>query len=189
MTKAPDRLWEISLNDEITFQKVFEQYYADLCVYAKRYIQDLNTREDLVQDVFCSLWINRKNIDYSTPISNYLVTSVKNHSLNYLRKTGKAELMDLEIEKIPIYAEENEHMFFLNELEDLYNRTLAGLPEEYRLAFVMSRMEDKSTTEIAEILGVSVRTVERYRNKAIEILKTELKDYLPLLAILWGIRF
>lgn len=195
MTKDHDRkdhgrLWETSLNDEVTFRRIFELYYADLCIYAKRYVPDLNTREDLVQDVFCSLWINRKKTDYSVPISNYLITSVKNHCLNYLRKTGRIEFMnDLEIEKLPVYAEGNDHLFLLHELKELYRRTLAGLPEEYRIAFEMSRMENKSTTEIAEALEVSVRTVERYRNKAIEILKTELKDYLPLLTLLCGIRF
>jgi RNA polymerase sigma-70 factor (ECF subfamily) len=143
-----------------------------------------------VQDVFCSLWINRKKIDYSVPVSNYLITSVKHHCLNYLRKTGKAEFTnDIEIENTPAYAEDNEHMFLLHELEDLYNRTLAGLPAEYRIAFEMSRMENKSSTEIAETLGVSVRTVERYRNKALELLRTKLKDYLPLLAVFMGIRF
>ncbi|MDR2969136.1 MAG: RNA polymerase sigma-70 factor [Tannerellaceae bacterium] len=178
MTKDHDRLWESSLNDEFTFRKMFDRYYADLCIYAKRYVQDSNTREDLVQDVFCALWINRKKIDYSIPIFNYLITSVKNHCLNYLRKTNKAEFMDeMEIGKIPAYAEDSEHVFMLHELEEMYNRTLSGLPEEYRIAFEMSRMENKSTAEIAEILGVSVRTVERYRNKALEILRTELKDY------------
>lgn len=185
MTKDHDRLWAISPNDEIAFRRMFERYYADLCIYAKRYVQDLNTREDLVQDVFCSLWIHRKKIDYSVAVCNYLITSVKNHCLNYLRNAGKAEFMDgVEIEKIPVYAEENEHLYLLHELEDLYHRTLDGLPEEYRIAFEMSRMENKSTAEIAEALGVSVRTVERYCNKVLEILKTELKDYLSLFIIL-----
>ena len=69
----------------------------------------------------------------------------------------------------------------LNELETLLEQTLAKLPTEYRIAFEMSRMEGKSMDEIAETMGVSVRTVERYRNKALDILKKELKDYLPFL--------
>ncbi|MDR1557324.1 MAG: RNA polymerase sigma-70 factor [Tannerellaceae bacterium] len=183
-------LWDSSLSDEVAFRRMFEYYYANLCIYAKRYIQELETREDIVQDVFCSLWINRKKIDYSIPVSNYLVTSVKNHCLNYLRKAVKQEFNDAaDIEKLPVYAEENDSLFLLQELEELFNHTLASLREEYRIAFEMSRMEDKPTTEIAEILGVSVRTVERYRNKAIEILRTELKDYLPLFTVILGIKF
>lgn len=188
-TKRTEWVWSSSLTDETTFQQMFEHYYADLCIYAKRYIQDLNTREDLVQDVFCSLWINRRKIDYSVPVTNFLVTSVKHRCLNYLRQASKQEVDEAtEIEKLPLYAESNDHLYMLHELEELYNHTLASLPEEYRIAFVMSRMEDKPTAEIAETLGVSVRTVERYRNKAVEILRNELKDYLPLLVLFWGIR-
>lgn len=185
MTNSDDWLFEISRNDEKVFRQMFEHYYADLCIYAKRFIQDLNTREDIVQDVFCSIWINRKKIDYSTPLTNYLITSVKHYCLNHLRKKSKYEFDDnFEIEKIPLYAEDEEDLFFLHELEELFTKTLASLPEEYRIAFEMSRLNDKSSKEIAETLGVSVRTVERYRNKATEILKTELKDYFPLICLL-----
>ncbi|MDR0750284.1 MAG: RNA polymerase sigma-70 factor [Tannerellaceae bacterium] len=183
-----EHLWDFSLNDEVAFRKMFEYYYASLCIYAKRYVQELEIREDLIQDVFCSLWINRKRIDYSVPISNYLMTSVKNHCLNYLRKVAKQGFNDAaDIEKLPVYAEESDHLFLLHELEELFNRALASLRKEYRIAFEMSRMEDKSTTEIAETLGVSVRTVERYRNKAIEILRTELKDYVLLLTVIYSL--
>ncbi len=187
--KEGEWLWNISLNDEEAFQQMFEHFYANLCLYAKRFIPDLRTREDIVQDVFCSVWINRKKIDYNIPVRNYLVTIVKHHCLNYLRKTNKQEFVNaVEIEKLPIYVEDNEGMFLLKELEEMFSRILAGLPTEYRIAFEMSRIENKSSNEIAEVLGVSVRSVERYRNKAVEILKTELKDYLPLLYILLNIK-
>jgi len=188
MVKQDEGPWDFSSDNEVAFRKMFEHYYADLCIYAKRYIPDLNTREDLVQDVFCSLWINRKKIDYSTSPANYLITSVKHHCLNYLRKTDKQPLdHSTEIEKLPVYAQGDDQFFILKELKEMFDRTLESLPEEYRIAFQMSRMENKTTTEIAESLGVSVRTVERYRNKAIEILRTELKDYLPLILVLLGI--
>lgn len=190
MTEHAEQLWQLSLNDEVSFKKMFEYYYANLCIYAKRYISDLSTREDLVQDMFCNLWINRDKIDYLMPVSNYLMISVRNQCLNHIRKNSKQEFdYEIQIEKLPLYAEVDSHLYLLQELEDIYNKTLASLPEEYRIAFVMSRMEDRPTAEIAETLGVSVRTVERYRNKAIELLRTELKDYLPLLSLLWGIDF
>lgn len=190
MTKHNEWSWDFSLTDEVAFQKMFEHYYANLCVFAKHYIQDLSTREDIVQDVFCALWLNRKKIDYSTPISNYLITSVKHYCLNYLRKTSKQHLEnEAVLEKLPIYADRHDHLYLLQELEDLFNQTLTSLPEEYRIAFEMSRIENKSVTEIAGKLGVSVRSVERYRNKAIEILRNELKDYLPLIFTILGTRF
>jgi len=178
-------LWDLSLSDEKAFEQMFDYFYADLCIYAKRYIPDLQTREDLVQDVFCTIWVNRRKIDYSLPLSKYLVISVKNNCLNYLRKNNRQD-SDYEriIETVPLYAENQDELIHIRELEEIFNRVLSELPEEYRIAFVMSRMEDKSSSEIAVRLGVSIRTVERYRNKAIQILQNELKDYLPLLLIL-----
>jgi RNA polymerase sigma-70 factor (ECF subfamily) len=184
MKMQKDWFWDTSLNDETAFRQMFEYYYSDLCIYAKRFIQDLETREDIIQDIFCTVWISRKKIDFSLPVTNYLITSVKHHCLNYLRKHRTDEVdNNIILENIPVYAEDNEGLLMLHELENLFAETLASLPEEYRIAFEMSRLENKSTSEIAEKLGVSIRTVERYRNKAIEILQIQLKDYLPLLAM------
>jgi len=180
-------LWCISMNDDKkAYRALFEYYYPALCLYAKRYIENKETREDIVQDVFFSIWEKRKSIVVETSAKSYLISSVKNMSLNYLRKQGyQQEYRHKEAVKSPVYATHPDEIYDLQELQDLLEKTLTKLPEEYRIAFVMSRFEDKSTTEIAEVLGVSVRTVERYRNKAIELLAEELKDFLPLSLVLF----
>ena len=188
-TNVPDidhLLWNISVNDdEIAYRSLFEHYYAALCLFAKRYIEDRDVREDIVQDIFFNIWEKRKSISTNISARNYLVTCVKNLSLNYLRKQGyKEDYQKKIIDNPPIYSNGEEDLYMLNELETLLEQTLAKLPPEYRMAFEMSRMEQKSMDEIAEIMGVSVRTVERYRNKALDILKKELKDYLPFLLFL-----
>ena len=74
-----------------------------------------------------------------------------------------------------------DEFYLLTELQKLLDEALAKLPQTYRLIFEMSRLENNSNTEIAEKLNIPLRTVERYKAKAIEILKKDLKDYLPLL--------
>lgn len=179
-------LWNISMNDDKhAFRTLFEYYYAPLCLYAKRYIEEKAIREDIVQDVFFTVWEKRKLIEVNTSAKSYLIASVKNNSLNYLRKQGYHREYQIKMtEKPPVYSENIDDLYNLQELQKLLADTLKKLPEEYRIAFIMSRMEDKSSSEIAEKLGVSIRTVERYRNRAIEILKNELKDYLPMSIIL-----
>lgn len=181
-------LWSISVNDdEAAYRSLFERYFAALCLFAKRYIEDRAVREDIVQDVFFNIWEKRKSISPHISARNYLMTCVKNLSLNYLRKQGYIQdYQNKIIDNPPIYSNGEEELFLLNELEALLEQTLAKLPPEYRMAFEMSRMEQKSMDEIAEIMGVSVRTVERYRNKALDILKKELKDYLPILMLLFN---
>ena len=172
----------ISLGDQVAFREMFECYYAALCIYARRYIEDIQTCEDVVQDVFCMVWVNREKLDYTASLKSYLVVSVRNKCLNYLRSKGSLRYSDRSgIDEHPYYSENMEELLFLRELEGLLADALSKLPTEYRIAFEMSRMENKSVEEIAERLQVSPRTVERYRNKALDLLKKDLKDYLPLL--------
>jgi len=187
-TKAdPDiLLWNISINDDKhAFHLLFEDYYVPLCLYAKRYVVDKTLREDIVQDVFFTIWEKRKSIEVNTSAKSYLIACVKNNCLNQLRKQGYYHEYQDKIRKETDFYPQNDTMYNLQELEELLNKTLEKLPEEYRLAFIMSRMEEKTTEEIANIMGVSVRTVERYRKQATEILKNELKDFLPISIILF----
>lgn len=178
-------LWSISNKDDQTaYRSLFEQYYVALCQFARRYIDDQETREDIVQDVFFTIWEKRKTISPTISARNYLVTCVRNLCLNYLRDQGYKQDYETNTQKrIPAYVENQDDIYTLQELRELLNKTLAKLPPEYRLAFEMNRFENKSIEEIAEIMGVSDRTVKRYKSRAIEILKEELKDYLPLLML------
>lgn len=178
-------LWSISNKDDQTaYRSLFEQYYVALCQFARRYIDDQETREDIVQDVFFTIWEKRKTISPTISARNYLVTCVRNLCLNYLRDQGYKQDYETNIQKrIPAYVENQDDIYTLQELRELLDKTLAKLPPEYRLAFEMNRFENKSIEEIAEIMGVSGRTVKRYKSRAIEILKEELKDYLPLLML------
>jgi RNA polymerase sigma-70 factor (ECF subfamily) len=179
-------LRNIALNDDSSaFCSLFELYYAPLCLFAKRYVEDKAAREDIVQDVFVAIWEKRKLISFTTSAKNYLISCVKNSSLNYLRKQSYfQDYQDKWAENPPVYEEDPDSLYNLQELRDLLTKALSKLPETYRLAFTMSRFKDKSVPEIADIMQVSTRTVERYRNRAMEILKEELKDYLPLILLL-----
>ena len=84
--------------------------------------------------------------------------------------------------------EEGDRLIQLRELEEQLAQALAQLPPEYRLAFELNRMEGKSLEEVAQRMGVSTRTVERYRDKAIALLQTELKEYLPLFLLLFAMK-
>ena len=181
MTDIDFLLRQITTEDnKLSFQRLFELYYPALCIYTKRFISDRETREDIVQEVFSSIWENRKRIVIRTSARNYLITASKNHSLNYLQRNHEEYVDQFSQEQIPIYAESGEELYTWEELQTLLREALAKLPENYRYVFEKNRFENKSYGEIAEDMQISIRTVERYKNKAIEILKTELKDYLPL---------
>ena len=180
-------LWRIAIeSDEQAFKSLFERYYAALCLFAKRYIEELTVREDIVQEVFVGLWERRQGLDVNVSAENYLLTCVKNRCLNYLRHQEVRQAYAEQVANCPLYEldQSDEQLYDLQELEQLLADALERLPMEYRVAFEMNRLEGHSLEEVAARLGVSVRTIERYRDKALAILQKELKDYLPLLLLL-----
>ena len=174
-------------DDEVAFRYLFEHYYPSLCLFAKRFIDDRETREDIVQEVFFRLWDKRKQITVMSSAQNYLLTSVRNLCLNYLRRQETQQSFEESLFDQP-EDEEGDRLIQLRELEELLAQTLALMPPEYRLAFELNRMEGKSLDEVAQQMGVSTRTVERYRDKALALLHTELKDYLPLFLFLFAVK-
>ena len=181
-------LRSITLHDDgVAFRYLFEHYYPSLCLFAKRFIDDRETREDIVQEVFFRLWDKRKQITVTSSAQNYLLTSVRNLCLNYLRRQETQQPFEESLFDQPD-DEEGDRLIQLRELEEQLAQALALLPPEYRLAFELNRMEGKSLEEVAQRMGVSTRTVERYRDKALALLQTELKEYLPLFLLLFAMK-
>lgn len=177
-------LTNISLHDDrLAYKALFEQSYAPLCLFAGRFVSDRSAREDIVQDVLFALWTRRKNLALPLSAKSYLTTAVKNHCLNYLRKQGYRDEYLSEQPAGEHYASPDD-FYSLRELYELLRQALDKLPEEYRVAFLLSRFKGRNTADIAQMMGVSTRTVERYRERAVNILRQELKDYLPLLLLL-----
>ena len=174
-------------DDEVAFRYLFEYYYPSLCLFAKRFIDNRETREDIVPEVFFCLWDKRKQITVTSSAQNYLLTSVRNLCLNYLRRQEVQQPFEESLFDQPD-DEEGDRLIQLRELEEQLAQALAQLPPEYRLAFELNRMEGKSLEEVAQRMGVSTRTVERYRDKAIALLQTELKEYLPLFLLLFAMK-
>lgn len=179
----------IALNDDTeAFERLFYDYFPPLCVFAHRYIDDRVVCEDIVQDTFLKIWKNRKEQEVTTSVRNFLITSVKHNCLNYLKRK------DLEETYVRRRTEQVADGFFVShddlytthELEQLIETALGKLPENVREVFEMNRFEGITYTRIAEVRGISVKTVEAYMSKALKLLREELSDYLPFLILfLW----
>jgi len=180
-------LWNTVVNDdEKAFEKLFELFYPGLCIYAGRYIEGKTVREDIVQDVFATLWEDRKKLSITTSVRSYFITAVKNQCLNYIRKEGVIrKYKEFMVENDAAADREDTELYLLTELIELLHKTLSELPDNYRIVFEMNRLEGKSFDEIAKELNISVRTAKRYKERVTEVLKKELQDYLPLLILFY----
>lgn len=174
-------------NKEQSFKQLYEEYYAPFCLYAKRFIEEKEIREDIVSEVFVSLW---DRIDSFEPDSDttlgYIKMCVKNNCLNYLKhQEYEWNYAELVRKKAPIYENEPDSVYTLNELYHMLYETLDKLPENYRTVFIESFFNGKTHAEIAEELNLSVKSINRYKQKTMELLQNELKEYMPLLLFMF----
>ena len=177
-----------NLNEQV-FEQLFRDYFKPLTAFAKKYTGDIDSAKELVHDVFLNLWTKRAEIDPDKSVKSYLYTSTYNRSLNYIRDNKKFN-KDVSVE---FESEKNQNWEFSShvdtiELEEKINRTIEQLPQKCREVFVLSRFEGLKYNEIADKLGISVKTVETQISKALLTLRTELKEYLTVFLIFLLIR-
>lgn len=177
----------VANDDEAAYYKLFNQFYTPLCVYAFRYVRSMQTREDIVQDVFLKLWNDRKSIQITSSIRTYLLVATKNHCLNYLQRKELELSYEQSLLKEFCETSSEDGLYSLSELQSMIDKAIANLPEKYRKVFEMSRFQNLTYREIAEQEGISVKTVEAYMSKSLAILRTELKEYFIFLIIFYQI--
>ncbi|MBC5634592.1 RNA polymerase sigma-70 factor [Parabacteroides hominis] len=171
--------------DKNAYKQLFIKYYSPLCEYASQYISD-DDSEELVQELMLFLWETRENLVIETSLKSYLFISTKHRCLNAIRKNQYHERIHSQIyEKIKDQFEDPDY-YFVNELTENIQKAIENLPETYRETFTLSRFGEKTNVQIAEKLGISVKTVEYRISQALKILRLKLKDYLPLLINILG---
>lgn len=136
--------------------------------------------EEIVQDVMMWLWENRKSLVADMSLKSLLFTIVRNKCLNTISHIQVKQQVHERL-----YAKFQEQFenpdFYIGELMALASKAIRELPDEYRKAFEMNRFEEMTYNEIAERTGVSPKTIAYRISQALKILRTELKDYIPLL--------
>jgi len=165
-------------DDQVAFERIFESTYASLCGISFRMTKNLESSEEIVDDVFCSFWKNRKTINITTSFTLYLIASVRNRSLDYLRKLKNGKSLSLEdasrITSVEIIASD---AMAYEELKNHITTAIQSLPRQCRLIFLMSREQDLTYKEISKQLGLSIKTVDTQMGRALKHIRRELKTY------------
>ena len=180
-------LKKLKLGDEETYISLFEEYYVGLCAYSRRYVGRKDIAEDIVSDTFFKIWENRKKLEITGSIKSYLFQAVANNSLHHLRKLKKEEKLDdyfsgTESENIgfkEVAENITENSLLIKELHSRIEEAVNLLPPQQQTAFRLKRFEGKKNKEIADEMGLAVKTVEMHLSKAVVSLRKNLQDYLP----------
>jgi RNA polymerase sigma-70 factor, ECF subfamily len=171
--------------DETAFEMLFRTYYQPLCNYAYTFVQDHDNAEEIVQSTFLQVWEKREVLEIRTGVKPYLYAMVRNACLNVIKhEKVKQQHAAMELAIGERSVESVSRTVMASELEGRIYRAMEALPEQCRLVFKLSRFEELKYTEIADQLGISIKTVENHMGKALRIMREQLKDYLPLLMIL-----
>ncbi len=173
-------------NKEQIFKRLFEEYYAPFCIYAKRYIDDPNIRQDIVSEAFASLWenINTFDIDNKT-IIGYIKVCVKNRCINYLKHLNhQMDFAEQNLLQTPIYETDPDSIYTKEEMYKMLYDALEHLPSNYKKVFIESFFGNKTREEIAFEMNISIKTAGRYKQKALELLRKELKDLFYIIILI-----
>jgi RNA polymerase sigma-70 factor, ECF subfamily len=173
----------LAKRDESAFETIFKDNFKKLQSYAITIVGDENVAEEMVQNVFFKLWDRSEKINILSSIAAYLYRAVYNESCNYLKhqKVKQSFLNYSKHAMSDISTEKASKKVLVTELEQRIKNALNDLPEQCRTVFQLSRFEELKYQQIADTLGVSIKTVEAQMGKALRIMRVKLVDYLPLL--------
>lgn len=168
--------------DKDIFSFLFTSYYKDFVLFAGTILQDRSICEDIVQSVFLRLWNDRERVVIETSLKSYFLKSIRNSCIDEIRHRYVIREHESFVMSGDLLDDvDTENYILYTDLADHLNEALAKLPANCREAFELNRFQGLKYKEIAEHLGVSVRTVEVRVGKALELLCLYLKDFLPAL--------
>jgi RNA polymerase sigma-70 factor (ECF subfamily) len=159
--------------DPLSFEILFQKYYVRFYNFVFNLTKNSQAAEDIIQNVFMKIWINRASLRPDQSIHNYIYVLSKREMLNHIRDR-KAYV---QVERLVMAEQPSEEVtdqsMSLKELDESIRRFIADMPEQRRKVFLLSRYRGLTNKEIAEMMGLSVRTVDRHINLALTSLKKE----------------
>ena len=169
-------LASLKMDSHEAFVQIFRRYYPDLVFFVSRFIPDMETCEDIVQEAFIKIWANRKFLEIRTSLKTYLVSLVQNLALNEIKHRKVKTLYRNMYHEMIMSLPADEHILY-TELNDAVENLFSQLDPEVLETYMLSRSHHLKYTEIAKKLNISVRTVEARISKTIRFLQSNLKDY------------
>lgn len=162
--------------DAETFKDAYNDYFEIICRFLNYYTRDSQAIEEVVQDVFVTLWeeYEGREIQY---IKTFLYNSARNRMLNYLRDKENRMILLEKWARIELEESEATDCVDREAFSQLLQAAVESLPEKCKEIFILSREEQLSYKEIAQIKDISVKTVENQMGIALKKIREYLSDH------------
>lgn len=174
---SDNALLELLKDQELNaFEEIYRRYWKRLYSMSYKRVQSREISEELVQDVFTSLWAARASVSIEN-LSAYLFTAVKYKVINHLAK--EMSRRSYSKEQLATVHEDNstEEAVLLDDLNNALEKAIHKLPAKRQMIFKLHRQENLSMKQVASQLGISEKTVENQYGKAMKMLKLNLKHF------------
>jgi RNA polymerase sigma-70 factor (ECF subfamily) len=172
----------VRAGDEAAFDTVFRDNYAHMVRMAESIIRERALAEEIAQDVMLELWRRRESIEVEQSFRAYLLRSTRNRALNHVRHQRivmrEATIAAAAADSASAQSAEDEMLG--TELERAVHEAIASLPERAREVFQLSRDQGLKYSEIAALLDISVKTVEKRMGQALAQLRDRLAQWMPV---------
>lgn len=167
-------------DSSVLFERTFKEHFKGLHAYACTILRDEDDAEEVVQNVFYKLWEKKERLKELDSVAAYLYRAVYNECMNDVRHQKVRKEHKQHVEHTGSHVQEHDNAG-RRELEEKLADALQALPEQCRTIFQLSRFEELKYREIADKLGLSVKTVENQMGKALKIMRVRLAEYLTVL--------
>ena len=159
------------------FEEIYHRYWPKLYSMGYKRLKVREAVEELVQDIFSSLWVNRHTTIIQS-LSSYLFSSMKYKTINYMRhEVVKSNFAEQDSTWRASLDNSTEEKILLQDLQIALEREVNRLPNACRKIFNLSRQENLTMKQVAHQLGLSEKTVENQLGKAYKVLRTNLKHF------------
>ncbi len=171
-------LAKLRSGDETAYSAIFREHYPGLVVSATRLLTERALAEEIAQDVMLELWRRRESLVLTGPVRAYLQQATRNRALNRLRQAKTAQRGEVFV-RGPSQSPAADARAISGELQHAAVEAIASLSEPQREVFEMNRQRGLTYSEIAELLGISVKSVEARMGRALKQLREQLAPWLP----------
>jgi RNA polymerase sigma-70 factor, ECF subfamily len=171
--------------DQGALRFFFDKYYDDLCHFINTYIHNHVISEEIVQDIFIQFWDNKKELNLSYSVKGYLYKLSKNRSLNHIRdEKRKRRIYDTILADYTTVSIEDDSYLDNEQFRLIITTAIKGLPAQCREIYALCKEGHLTYKEVAEKMGISVKTVENQMGIALKKLKANLLPYYDKIFIL-----
>lgn len=184
MDLKEEAIWSsIQKKDIEVFERYYKEHFKSFLLMASKYLKDPAQAEEIVNDVFLKIWEDGGKITIESSLKSYIYRAIINRSINVLNKSRRESVQSTDINFFPDESYEL-HQMEENELRIKLYAAIDQLPEQCRRVFEMSRFGELKQQEIADKLGISIKTVKNHITIALKQLHKAVADYILLMLMI-----